>query len=193
MLLSGRFFDYLLSANRPRLDGFRHWIFHPGMLFQARQQWWGLEQSRPTPHEGLDLCRFEDIAGNPSSLDDSTVIPAPFAGTVVNISGDFLGRSIFLAHDLEPMAGRRLYTAVGHTTPRKSLVAGQLIAEAEIIASVSTPVNPKTTVPPHLHLTLAIVPDTVAPEQLTWKYLSTGTEIRLLNPLEVFPTNFIII
>ena len=193
MLLAGRFFAYLLSANRPRLDRFRHWLFHPGMLFQARQQWWGSEQPRPTPHEGLDLCRFEDSAGNRSSLDHAAVIPAPFAGTVVKINGDFLGQSIFLAHDIEPMAGRRLYTALGHTTPRQSLAAGQSVAEAEIIASVSAPVNRKTSVPPHLHLTLAIIPDSVAPEQLTWNYLGTGTEILLLNPLDVFPTKFIVI
>ena len=65
MLLAGRFFDYLLSANRPRLDGFRQWLFHPGMLFQARQQWWGKEKPRSTPHEGLDLCWFEDVCGQP--------------------------------------------------------------------------------------------------------------------------------
>ena len=144
MLLAGRFFDYLLSANCPRLDGFRRWLFHPGMLFQARQQWWGKEKPRSTPHEGLDLCWFEDVAGNRLALDYSTVIPAPFAGTVVKIAGDFLGQSIFLAHDVYPAADCRLYTAFGHTTPRKSLAAGQSVAEAEIIASVSAPVNRKT-------------------------------------------------
>jgi hypothetical protein len=193
MLLSGHFFAYLQSANRPRLDGFKQWLFHPGMLFQARQQWWGLEQPRPTLHEGLDLCWFEAVPGNRLTLDHTTVIPAPFAGTVVKISGDFLGQSIFLAHDIETLAGRRLYTALGHTSPLPDLSVGELVAEADIIASVSTPVNRKTTVPPHLHLTLAIIPDPVAPEQLTWNYLSTGTEIMLLNPLDVFPTNFIVI
>jgi hypothetical protein len=193
MFLSGRFFDYLLSANRPRLDGFKQWLFHPGMLFQARQQWWGLEQSRPTPHEGLDLCWFEEIPGSRLTLDHATVIPAPFAGTVVKISGDFLGQSIFLAHDIAPLAGRRLYTALGHTSPLPGLAVGKLVAEADIIASVSAPINRKTTVPPHLHLTLAIIPDAFVPEQLTWKYLSTGREIMLLNPLEIFPTNFIVI
>ena len=192
MALSGRFFNHLLNANRPRLDGFKHWLFHPGMLFQARQQWWGLEQSRSTPHEGLDLCWFEDVAGNRLALDQTTVIPAPSAGTVVKISRDFLGQSIFLAHDIEPMPGRRLYTALGHTNPVESLAEGQTVSEAEIIASISTPVNRKTTVPPHLHLTLAIIPDPVAREQLTWNYLGSGTEILLINPLDVFPTTSVL-
>ena len=95
------------QVNRPRLDGFKQWLFQPGMLFLARQQWWGRERPRPTLHEGLDLCWYEDMEGRRRALDQTTVIPAPFAGTVVKISRDFLGQSIFLAHgdDPAPAAG----------------------------------------------------------------------------------------
>ncbi len=141
----------------------------PACFFRPGSNGGVLSNPGPHPHEGLDLCWFEDVAGNRLALDQTTVIPAPFAGTVVKISGDFLGQSIFLAHDIEPMPGRRLYTALGHTNPVESLAEGQTVSEAEIIASVSAPVNRKTTVPPHLHLTLAILPDPVAPEQLTWR------------------------
>lgn len=190
---SGRFFNYLLSANRPRLDDFMHWLFHPGMLFQARQQWWGNEQERSVPHEGLDLCWFEDEAGNRLALDHTTMIPAPFTGTVVKISRDFLGQSIFLAHDMELNCGRRLYTTFGHTSPVASLAEGQSVAEAEIIASVANPGNRKTTVPPHLHLTLAWIPRAAGYEQLTWEYMGTSPKITLLNPLAVFPTTYYLV
>ena len=186
--LTGRFFDHLLSANRPRLDGFKQWLFHPGMLFQARQQWWGREQPRPARHEGLDLYWYEEADGHRRQVDQTMVIPAPFPGTVVKISRDFLGQSIFLAHDMELNGGSRLYTAFGHTSPVASLAEGQSVAEAEIIASVANPGNRKTTVPPHLHLTLAWIPSTAGYEQLTWESLSKAPEIALLDPLAVFPT-----
>ena len=107
---------------------------------------------------------------------------------VVKISRDFLGQSIFLAHGDDPVAGRRLYTAFGHTSPVASLAEGLAVAEAEIIAAVANPGNRKTTVPPHLHLTLAWIPSTVGYEQLTWNYLGGNPEITLLDPLAVFPT-----
>ena len=172
--------------------GFKHWLFHPGMLFRARQQWWGREQTRSNPHEGLDLCWFEDMAGRRRSLDQTIVIPVPFPGRIVKISRDFLGQSIFVAHDMEPIAGRRLYTAFGHTAPEEGPAEGKSVSEGEIIASISAPDQKKTTVPPHLHLTLALIPDTVTPEQLTWAYLGSATTIILLDPLAVFPTAFVV-
>lgn len=187
--LSGRFFDLLLAANRPRLAGFRRWLFYPGMLFQSRQQWWGQEKLRSTPHEGLDLCWFEDVAGNRRGLDQTTVIPAPFPGEVVKISPDFLGQSIFLAHAMVPASGHRLLTAFGHTTPLEGLAVGQEVLEGGLLAAVSVPVNRKTSVPPHLHLTLALIPEDLALEQLDWETIGTDPAITLLDPLTVFPTH----
>ena len=133
--LTGRFFYLLLAVNRPRLDGFKHWLFHPGMLFQSRQQWWGDEKPRSNPHEGLDLCWFKDVGGNRQSLDHTTVIPIPFPGTIVKISRDFLGQSIFVAHDILPEPDRRLYTALGHTSPRPGLAVGQKVLECQAARS----------------------------------------------------------
>jgi hypothetical protein len=189
---SGRFFDLLREVNRPRLDGCKQWLFQPGMLFLARKQWWGRERPRPTLHEGLDLCWYEDMEGRRRALDQTTVIPAPFAGTVVKISRDFLGQSIFLAHDDDPATGRRLYIAFGHTNPRSDLTEGQHFLEGDIIAALSNPGNRKTAVPPHLHLTLAWIPSTVGYEQLTWDYLGGAPDITLLDPLAVFPTIYLI-
>ena len=186
-LLVGRFFEYLLAANRGRLVGFKHWLFHPGMLFRARQQWWGGEQTRSNPHEGLDLCYFEDMAGRRHSLDQTIVIPVPCPGRIVKISRDFLGQSIFVAHDMEPIAGCRLYTAFGHTAPEEGLSEGKSVSEGEIIASISAPDQEKTAVPPHLHLTLALIPDTVTPDQLTWAYLGSGNDHNPFGPAGRFP------
>jgi hypothetical protein len=187
--LSGRFFELLLAANRPRLAGFKQWLFHPGMLFQSREQWWGQKKPRSTPHEGLDLCWFEDVAGSRQTLDQTTVIPAPFPGTVVKITPDFLGQSIFLTHALVPVPGRRLLTAFGHASPREGLTVGEKVAVGDILATVSAPANRKASVPPHLHITLALIPDGLSPEQLAWKTIGTDPTITLLDPLAVFPTS----
>lgn len=182
------FFDALLAANRPQLAEFRHWLCHPGMLFQSRQQWWGREKPRPTPHEGLDLCWFQDSAGRRRSLDHLTVIPAPFSGQVVQIIDDFLGQSIFLVHSAREADGRRLLFALGHTTPRTGLTPGDLIQPGDILARLANPTPAKSRVPPHLHLTLTLMPDTLASTRLGWDYLGTAPEITLLDPLAIFPT-----
>jgi hypothetical protein len=193
MPLSGRFFDHLLAANQAQLGGFKHWLLHPGMLFQSPRQWWGQERPRSSPHEGLDLCWFADVAAHRHALDQTILVPVPFPGRIVGISRDFLGQSIFVAHDLDLVPGRRLYTAFGHTTPRSGLAVGQTVQEADLIATVSAATGRKTTVPPHLHLTLALIPDSVPADQLTWDHLGTTPAITLLDPLAVFPTAFVVL
>jgi murein DD-endopeptidase MepM/ murein hydrolase activator NlpD len=193
MPLSGRFFDHLLAANQAQLGGFKHWLLHPGMLFQSRQQWWGPEKPRTSPHEGLDLCWFAHVAANRRILDQTIRLPAPFPGRIARISRDFLGQSIFIAHPLDPVSGRRLYTAFGHTTPRSGLAVAQTVQEGDIIATVSAATGRKTTVPPHLHLTLALIPDSVPDDRLTWDNLGTDPAITLLDPLAVFPTAFVVL
>lgn len=193
MPIAGRFFDQLLTANRPFLGSFKHWLFHPGMLFQSPRQWWGPEKPRSSPHEGLDLCWFADVAANRHTLDQTIRVPVPFPGRIARISRDFLGQSIFVAHALEPTPGRRLYTAFGHTTPRSGLAVAQTVQEGDIIATVSAATDRKTTVPPHLHLTLALIPDSVPADHLTWDNLGTNSAITLLDPLAVFPTAFVVL
>jgi hypothetical protein len=193
MPLSGRFFDHLLAANPGQLGQLKHWLFHPGMLFHSRRQWWGQEKPRPAPHEGLDLCWFADMAGNRRSLDQTIRVPVPFPGRIAGISRDFLGQSIFVAHDLEPAPGRRLYTAFGHTTPRPGLAVAQTVPEGDIIAAVSAAAHRKTSVPLHLHLTLALIPEDCPLDQFTWDNLGTDPTITLLDPLTVFPTNFVLL
>jgi hypothetical protein len=190
MPLSGRFFEYLLAANRSRLGGFRRWLFHPGMLFQARQQWWGRHQTRANPHEGLDLYWFEDVSGRRRALDRTIGIPAPFPGRVVKLSRDFLGQSIFVAHEIASAPDRRFYTAFGHTTPASGLAVGQEVMEGGVIAAISAAAAGKTIVPPHLHLTLALIPEAIGPDQLTWDNLGSNPTITLLDPLAVFPTRW---
>jgi murein DD-endopeptidase MepM/ murein hydrolase activator NlpD len=183
--LQSTFMEYMVEHNRPRMDGFKRWVFQPGMLFKAPGKWWGDQGPRYTPHEGLDLYRFEDEGGLTKTLDHHTKIPAAFAGQVVKIDRDFLGRSIYMSHDIFTHGGRQLLSAFGHTVPRESLQAGDYVAAGEIIADISEGPGPKTTLAPHLHLTFAWMPVPLALERLDWKTLADDPGITLIDPLTV--------
>jgi len=176
---------FMLDHNRPRMAGFKGWVFHPGMRFQAREKWWGDQGSRAVPHEGLDLYSFETGGGRVKTVDRRTQIPAAFAGQVVKIEPDFLGKSIYIVHAIYADGGRQLLSAVGHTVPREGLQPGQAVAAGEIIAAVAGGSGPKPDLPPHLHLTFAWVPEDFRLDHLTWKNLGHDPGIRLIDPLLV--------
>jgi hypothetical protein len=182
--VKSRFFDYLLAGNQPQMAGFKRWLFQPGMLFNAWETWWREQELRPSPHEGLDLCFFEDADGRVQKVNQRTRIPAAFAGEVIKISDDFLGKSIFLGHAIKAPDGRRLCTAYGHIRPLATLKVGQAVAAGEIMAVIAAPLGRGRTITPHLHLTLAWIPAAIAPERLAWPKLGRDPEITLLDPLE---------
>jgi hypothetical protein len=183
--IHSRFMEFMLERNRPRMDGFQRWVFHPGMLFQALEKWWGGQGLRAVPHEGLDLYSFETDGGRIKTVDQQTQIPAAFAGQVVKIDRDFLGKSIYIIHAIYTDDGRQLLSALGHTVPREGLKTGQQVAAGEIIAAVSGISGQKSNLPPHLHLTFAWVPKDFRLDQLTWKNLGHDPGITLIDPLAV--------
>ena len=181
--LQSKFMEYLLEHNRPQMAGFKRWIFHPGMRFQALQKWWGDQGHRAAPHEGLDLYTLEDVDGRVKTVDQHTQIPAPFAGYIVKIERDFLEKSIFMSHAIFAAGGRQLLSAFGHTVPRDSLKIGHYVAEGEIIAAISGFPGKKTNLLPHMHLTFAWVPVDLRLDQLTWENLGNDPGITLIDPL----------
>jgi hypothetical protein len=188
--IQSKFMEFMLEHNRPRMDGFNSWVFHPGMLFQALEKWWGDQGPRAVPHEGLDLYGFETDGGGVRTVDQQTQIPAAFAGQVVKIDRDFLGKSIYISHTIYTAGGRQLLSAVGHTVPRDGLQTGQQVAAGEIIAAVAGVPGKKTNLPPHLHLTFAWVPKDCRLDQLTWKNLGHDPGISLIDPLAVISSFF---
>ena len=188
--IHSKFIEFMLEHNRPRMDGFQRWLFHPGMLFQAVQKWWGDQGLRAVPHEGLDLYSFETDGGQVQTVDQQTQIPAAFAGQVIKIHRDFLGQSIYIIHAIYTADGRQLLSALGHTIPREGLQTGQPVAAGEIIAAVAGVPGNKINLPPHVHLTFAWVPVDFTVDQLTWKNLGHDPGIRLIDPLAVISSFF---
>ena len=174
--------DQLLRLNGLRKAGFDRWAFHPGMLFGAREKWWGDRGSRPSPHEGLDLCLYTDEPGRTFGLDESTRIPVMFEGKIVKVERDFLGQSVYVGHSIDDGDGRRLWTMYGHTKPADRIKPGKRVRQGEIIASLTE--RKKTTGPqPHLHLTMAWVSPERAFRELNWETLHDPEIAVLIDPL----------
>lgn len=181
--IKSKFFDYLLACNETALSGFKSWLFQPGMAFNSGETWWGEKRPRPTPHEGIDLCCFKDGVGQFRQVGPDLQIPATFAGQILKLGRDFLGKSIYLGHEIQAADGRQLCTAYGHTRPLVSLRVGQPVAAGEIIAALAA--GKKTRVPSHLHLTLAWIPVAIDPDRLDWQNLGRDPAITLIDPLSI--------
>jgi murein DD-endopeptidase MepM/ murein hydrolase activator NlpD len=179
------YFRYLAACNRPHLDHFKHWIFQSGMLFNSPGKWWGNHGARPEPHAGLDLCSFEEVHGAIKNLDRHTRIPAAFPGKIIKIAPDFLGKSIFIRHEIFDARGRRLYSAYGHTRPRDALKVGAQVAAGEAVGTISNFSNPRLAVLPHLHLTFAWIPRGLDINDLNWDNMGKNSDITLIDPLLV--------
>jgi hypothetical protein len=183
--IESRFFADLLANNSDYLDGFKRWIFHPGMLFNSLDKWWGDKKQRTTAHEGIDLCYFEDSLRRVKKVDQYLRIPATFAGTIIKVDNDFLGKSIYLKHEISSESGAQLYTVYGHLKPCRAVEAGRTVQQGEIIAVISDPAGNGVQILPHLHLSFAWIPDPMPPDRLTWKNHSTDRRIRLIDPLSI--------
>ncbi len=175
--------DYLVSHNCLDEVGFKHWLFYPGMLFGAEQLWWGTGARRPTPHEGVDFCLYQDTEARVHELSVTTRVPAVCEGTIVRIAPDFLGQSVYLKHSLLNDEGQQFYTIYGHTQPDAMLQLGKHLEAEETFACIA-PVSTRSKVLPHLHLTCAWISTTYPPECLSWANLASAPEITLLDPLD---------
>jgi Peptidase family M23 len=183
--LRSPFFRYLMVNNRPHLDNFKKWIFQPGMLFNSPYKWWGDQGVRSTPHEGLDLYSYEDNHEAIKILDTAIKIPAAFAGEIVKIEPDFLGKSIYISHEIFAGPGRQLFSAYGHTAPLDFIRTGARVAEGETIAVISEGSGKKGSIMPHLHITFAWISTPIALDDLNWGNLGKNPGITPVDPLLV--------
>ena len=157
--IHSQFMEFMLEHNRPRMDGFKSWVFHPGMLFQALGKWWGDQGLRAVPHEGLDLYSFEDCrrpGENRGSAD-------PNPGGVCRSGGKnrpgFSGKiHLYKPCDLYCRWPSTFVRGWDTPSPEMGCKTGQQVAAGEIIAAVAGFPGKKTNLPPHLHLTFAWVP-----------------------------------
>ena len=177
------FSERLILWNSLAAAGFAAWDFLPGMRFVEREAWWRGGNDRAVAHEGLDVCWFRTGAGKLLSLGAGARVPAVYPGEVVTVVGDFLGTSLFVAHERRDARGRQLHTIYGHLRPRSGLTSGSRIGDGDAVGTIADTSGVKRAVPPHLHLTLALIDRDGGPERLDWAGLQDRGRVLLLDPM----------
>ena len=178
------FKDALIRLNGLDKQGFVDWVFKTGMLFKDLALWWGDGGVRRRPHEGLDVCYYRDMSGQNYHLTEKTMIPVIYDGEIVRIHDDFLGKSVYVAHDIYDDNGNRLYTVYGHTSPLCGITEGKELQEGDPFATIADIATRKTVIPPHLHLSVAWIPVAFPCERLNWETMSDPNVVTLCNPLD---------
>jgi murein DD-endopeptidase MepM/ murein hydrolase activator NlpD len=184
-LVSTVFQERFVSLNNLAGKKFGEWLFYPAMLFGSREKWWGDMGLRDGPHEGLDICMYRTSVGDIRYLDAGTKVPLAFTGRIVRIIDDFLGKSVFVRHDETGSEGKWLYTVYGHIVPSDDVHPGVNLSGGDCIGTIAGSGNSGSTVRPHLHISVARIPDSLLISKLDWEIISGSDEITLIDPLDV--------
>jgi hypothetical protein len=110
-----------------------------------------------------------------------------YTGDIVHIHDDFLGKSIYVKHRINDKGGNALHTIYGHTIPWNQHGMGKRVHEGDIIAEVAA-ISENSKVLPHIHITMAWIPESLPCKKLNWETIWTSRLITLCNPLEyIYP------
>ena len=80
-----------------------------------------------------------------------------------------------------PAAGNFIHLRAHGATPDSP--SGEIVAEGEIIATMSGAPPQQSTISPHLHLSFAWIPGDRPRDQLNWENLNHDAAITLMDPL----------
>lgn len=178
-----RFGALLVRWNRLDAAGFAGWDFLDGMRFGERAAWWRGGADRGAPHEGLDLRYYRTGRGARLALCPGARVPVVLPGRVVSVVTDFLGCSLFVEHDLLDRRRRRLHSVLGHITPGCGLEAGSWVQADDEAGTIAEPAGRPGAVPPHLHVTIAMIDRDGGPARLDWDAMRDRDRVLLLDPL----------
>lgn len=178
-----RFTEFLIRENDLTKDGIDRWIFHPGMLFQSPDKWWGDRGKRNRLHEGLDLCLCRIPGGRIRCLDGKTRIPVLDDGLVVAIVNDFLGKSVMVEHQYDDGDSLGFCSIYGHTDPPGDLQIGKFLNKGDILATIADSSESKSGIQPHLHISVGLTDKFMAYEQFDWETIGSWDMLTLLDPL----------
>lgn len=190
ILKKSRFTQLFVRENALDESGFQEWIFYPGMLFNATDKWWGNQEKRKRPHEGLDLCLYRDREDRILRLDEKTKIPVLYDGVVVRVVDDFIGKSVMVEH--RPLDGDypRLCTIYGHTNLSGGLNIGRIVKAGDILATLAQPNSSQRNIPPHLHISLVWISQNISYENLNWETMDTSKPLKWVDPLQIISHRF---
>ena len=172
-----------IKANKLSDSEFNEWLLTSGMLFEATNIWWGNQNIRKSQHEGIDLGFYRNRNQEVIGFDKSTKISAIFAGVVVGICDDLLGISVFMRHKIIDIGNRELCSIFGHIKPGSDIYSGKILKEGEIIGSIAD--VEKSSVKPHLHITMGWVEKEITDDVLDWNVIGKSEVLELIDPIEI--------
>jgi len=178
-----QFCEDLIRLNNLAAQGLARWHLSPGMGFGDPTTWWQTPKARPAPHEGIDLCRFERHDGSIRNIPLPLQVPAILAGEIVRVFDDFLGQTIWVRHFEPDEHGNHLCSLYGHVQPDADCGPGTPCVAGQRLAQVSARPGGASPVPPHLHLSLAWLPEQLLTKPLDWPTLSQSPAVRLIDPV----------
>jgi murein DD-endopeptidase MepM/ murein hydrolase activator NlpD len=184
-LAKTRFTEMFFQTNHLDLADFHRWAFLPGMRFGSMAKWWGDFGPRDFPHEGVDLCLYEDRRGEVRRLDETTRIPVMGDGVVRAIFKDYLGQAVIIEHEDTQGGGGKCLSVYAHTRPRNGLRPGQAVRQGDVIATIADTRRSKARIFPHLHLSLSKPASDLIYENFVWNIMRDPGRITLVDPMGV--------
>lgn len=182
----GDFAAMLSAANHPlRKNGFKRWLFYPGMAFGTTQKWWGDFGTRDFPHEGVDFCIYEGTDGQAFHFEVNSTIPVIDDGIVRAVFKDYLGHAIIVEHDPWPGSEQTLLSIYAHTDPLPTVELGLSVDKGSIIATTANTHTAKAKISSHLHFSLGLASPDLSYENFYWNLIREPANATLLDPLAV--------
>jgi hypothetical protein len=184
------FVSRLMEVNHLTACGFDRFLFFPGMLFNAKEKWWGKGGLRAVSHEGLDLCFFAGADGAKFRMDETIQVPMVYDGVIVHVMDDFLGKTVITRHDLGKAFSDPILSLYGHTQPDPHIQIGDRIRQGDVFACLADISNRSKLLSSHLHISLAKARMLPSAGHLTWEMLNGADRSVFMDPLTILDAEY---
>lgn len=171
----------LLHVNKISEYGFKTWLIEPGMGFRDSNKWWGKFGKRPSPHEGVDLRKYNDHQGKTRTLKPGSLIPVIWSGQVKKVMDDLVAKTVIISHKIPDSFGKNLHTFYSHINPGKTIQIGAMLSSGAIVGQIAAPQR-FSKCPSHLHLSAAWIGTNISDNDLCWEEFSTNENIIPVDP-----------
>jgi hypothetical protein len=190
---SSEFVSTLVRMNRLDQVGFDRFIFFQGMLFNTLKKWWGDSGIRKSSHEGVDLCFFKGHYLQKFRLDETIRIPTIFAGKIVQVMDDFMGKTVITSHVLNDECPAGFFVFYAHIQPDSQIKVGDILEHGEPFATIADISGIPAPIPPHLHISMAWEKLLPPVDRLSWEFLNRVDRSVFIDPLICLNTPYSIL
>ena len=88
-----------------------------------------------------------------------------------------------MRHKIIDIENRELCSILGHIKPGSDICSGKILKEGEIIGSIAD--VGKSSVKPHLHITMGWEEKEITDDVLDWNVIGKSEVLELIDPIEI--------